>query len=407
VRNTGSRIESIINCDDICPNKEGFTGFIMNGIKIVGLFILLVLLGAIFGYHDISAAAAITYQPVTAMDDSIGNDTYKEIIIRFDDASRSAPALKLVSDLAIRKNIKMTFLIIPTDLSDQNLINYLNSLDSNRFEMATHGFAHNETFDGMQYLGQYDLINRSTKIMQLAFHKRPESFCPTFNKADSNTARALKALKYHSITGIDYSDNELNGLEQFPTDIYWELTEGKESTLEGKFDILYISPKKTILIGIHTNDPRSRQNAALINQLEKFIDHLKERRVKFVTIEEAHQLHESVKQATKLQQLAAANVSGKWSIKFNGSPHTSMDLNLWASDRTVMGYGTLTEAGVKNSVMARGSVNAQKLTLIVKANEKDEECDLDLFVVNGAQSGTYVLKSGKLSYKGNVTAIKQ
>jgi peptidoglycan/xylan/chitin deacetylase (PgdA/CDA1 family) len=383
-------------------------GFITNGIKILDLFILLMLLGTI--------AAAITYQPTTTTDANkrglFGNDTYKEIIIRFDDASRSAPALKLISDLAIRENIKMTFLVIPTDLSDKNLINYLNSLDSNRFEMATHGFANNETFDGMPYLRQYDLINRATKIMQLAFDKRPESFCPPGNAADSSTTRALNALKYHSITGRGiFSDNELYGLEQFPTDIYWELTEGTESTFEEQFNELYISPKKTILIGIHTNDPRSRQNDALINQLGKFIDHIKERNVKFVTIEEAHQMHESVKQATELQlrarQQAAKNVSGKWSIKFNGSPHTSMDLNLWVSGTTVMGYGTLTETGEKNSVTARGSVNAQKLTLMVMSNQKDEECDLDLFVVNCTQSGTYVLKSGKLSYKGKVTAVKQ
>lgn len=39
-------------------------GFIMNGIKaIVGLFILLVLLGAIFGHHDTSTPAATTSQP--------------------------------------------------------------------------------------------------------------------------------------------------------------------------------------------------------------------------------------------------------------------------------------------------------------------------------------------------------
>jgi hypothetical protein len=107
-------------------------------------------------------------------------------------------------------------------------------------------------------------------------------------------------------------------------------------------------------------------------------------------------------------------VSGKWSIRFNDNKDKSMDLNLWVSGGTVMGYGTLTEAGAKNSVTAVGSVNPRELTLIAKsaapnqANKEGGEYDLDLFVVNCAHSGTYVLKSGKLPlHNGNVTAVKQ
>jgi hypothetical protein len=65
-------------------------------------------------------------------------------------------------------------------------------------------------------------------------------------------------------------------------------------------------------------------------------------------------------------------------------------------------------------VTASGSVTAQELTLIAKsstpeyANQKYDEYDLDLLMVNNTLSGTYVLMSGGQSLgKGNATAVKQ
>jgi hypothetical protein len=115
------------------------------------------------------------------------------------------------------------------------------------------------------------------------------------------------------------------------------------------------------------------------------------------------------------QEVKPMDVSGKWSIKFNDGTDRSLDLNLWSSSGTrIMGYGTLTEEGAKNSVTASGSVTAQELTLTAKsaapeyANQKYDEYDLDLFMVNNTLSGTYVLKSGGQSLgNGNATAVKQ
>jgi hypothetical protein len=109
------------------------------------------------------------------------------------------------------------------------------------------------------------------------------------------------------------------------------------------------------------------------------------------------------------------NVSGKWSITFNDGTDRSLDLNLWPSGgNRIMGYGTLTEDGAKNSVTASGSLTAQELTLTAKsatpeyANQKYDVYDLDLLMKNNTLSGTYVLSSGGQSLsKGNVTAIKQ
>jgi hypothetical protein len=109
------------------------------------------------------------------------------------------------------------------------------------------------------------------------------------------------------------------------------------------------------------------------------------------------------------------DLSGKWSVKFNDNANRSLDLNLWSSGETgIMGYGTLTEDGVKISATAKGTVADQNLKLTSKTivgdyvNQIDREYDLDLFMANNAISGTYVLKSGgKFLGKGNATAVKQ
>ena len=117
----------------------------------------------------------------------------------------------------------------------------------------------------------------------------------------------------------------------------------------------------------------------------------------------------------KQQGVQPMNVSGKWSIKFNDGTDKSFDLNLWPSGgNRIMGYGTLTEKGAKNSVTASGSFTAQELTLTAKsatpeyANQKYDVYDLDLFMINNTISGTYVLNSGgQFLGKGNATAVKQ
>jgi hypothetical protein len=121
-------------------------------------------------------------------------------------------------------------------------------------------------------------------------------------------------------------------------------------------------------------------------------------------------------QVTQIQQgVQPMNVSGKWSIKFNDGKDRSLDLNLWPSGgNRIMGYGTLTEDGAKNSVTASGYLTAQELTLTAKsatpeyANQKYDVYDLDLLMINNTLSGTYVLSSGGQSLgKGNATAVKQ
>ena len=115
------------------------------------------------------------------------------------------------------------------------------------------------------------------------------------------------------------------------------------------------------------------------------------------------------------QEVKPTDVSGKWSIKLNDGTDRSLILNLWSSSKTrIMGYGTLTEKGAMNSVTASGSVSAEALTLTVKSgapeysNQKYDEYDLDMVMVNNTMSGTYMMKSSDQSLStGNVTAVRQ
>jgi hypothetical protein len=120
-------------------------------------------------------------------------------------------------------------------------------------------------------------------------------------------------------------------------------------------------------------------------------------------------------QVTKTQQeVKPMDVSGKWSIRFDDRTDVVLDLTLWSSGGSkIMGYGTLTEKGAKNSMTASGSFAAPELKLTAKsaapefANQKFDEYYLDLFMANNTLSGTYVLESGGQSQgNGNVTAVK-
>jgi hypothetical protein len=115
------------------------------------------------------------------------------------------------------------------------------------------------------------------------------------------------------------------------------------------------------------------------------------------------------------QEVEPTDMSGKWSIKFNDGTDRSLILNLWSSGKTrMMGYGTLTDQGVIESVTASGSVFAEELVLTVKsgapeyANSKSDEYNLDLFMANNTMSGTYILEASDQSLStGNVTAVRQ
>ena len=120
-------------------------------------------------------------------------------------------------------------------------------------------------------------------------------------------------------------------------------------------------------------------------------------------------------QVTKKQQeVKPIDVSGKWSIRFDDRTDVVLDLTLWSSGGSkIMGYGTLTEKGAKNSMTASGSFAAPELKLTAKSaahelkDQKFNEYYLDMLMENNTMSGTYVLElSGQSQGNGNVTAVR-
>ncbi|MGA9098120.1 MAG: hypothetical protein WB392_04230 [Methanotrichaceae archaeon] len=132
------------------------------------------------------------------------------------------------------------------------------------------------------------------------------------------------------------------------------------------------------------------------------------------TSNKSNNLSSDQTQVTQIQQKAnMMDASGKWLVMFDDGTDRSLDLTLWQSAGAagIMGFGTLTDGGTRNSITASGSVTAQELKLTAKlanpsqANLKYDECDLDLHNVNDTLSGTYVLRSaGQFLGKGNATA---
>jgi len=127
-----------------------------------------------------------------------------------------------------------------------------------------------------------------------------------------------------------------------------------------------------------------------------------------------NQSHNQTQTTQTPQEDMPMDVSGRWSIKFDEGRGRTLDLNLWSSSgNRIMGYGTINEGSEQHSVTASGSVIRQELILTTKsatpeyANQKNDEYDLDLFMVNNTLSGTYVLGSGGQSWgEGNATAVK-
>ena len=68
--------------------------------------------------------------------------TVKYVIFKDDDAGKNLPALKKWIDLIVENNAKGCIGLIGKYLTNSELVDYLNSLDSNTIEIFCHGFYH-------------------------------------------------------------------------------------------------------------------------------------------------------------------------------------------------------------------------------------------------------------------------
>lgn len=228
-------------------------------------------------------------------------DHPKIVIVRADDISIIDPAIIWLSNVVIENDIDATYGIIPDPLShlnDSNVIKsirYLNSLNKEHFEFATHGYKH-EHFSGINYSTQYDLINQATNIMNATFSK-PYTFIPPFSDFDENTVKACMDLGYHSIS----SNRNISGynIDQFDVDFEWEFnwTNSNVSHRDlgeflNAFNRFYNSSNGVFfVITLHPFaylDDNGNLNAKNIDNFEKSIEYMKNKKVEFMTFEKAH-----------------------------------------------------------------------------------------------------------------------
>ena len=66
----------------------------------------------------------------------------KYVIFKDDDAGKDTPGLKKLIDVVLKNDAKATIGLIGKHLKDQELIDYLNSLDEDKIEIFCHGYYH-------------------------------------------------------------------------------------------------------------------------------------------------------------------------------------------------------------------------------------------------------------------------
>jgi len=222
----------------------------------------------------------------------------KKVIIRDDDIGDShyLPSLQWICSHAMKKDIKVTFAVIPATLiNNPKVINYLNQLDREHFEFATHGYEHIH-FRGIPYEKQYSLIKKGTKVMEECLHCKPYTFVPPCGNGDVNTTKACRVLGYHSITDMrGYPSYVVDFTSDFEYEANYHPPEHHTfEEFKSSFDRFYNSSDEYYIIYLHDwtfLDREGKLDKGKARRFEKVIDYMKGKNVQFMTIEEAYEWH--------------------------------------------------------------------------------------------------------------------
>ena len=220
----------------------------------------------------------------------------KKIVIRDDDIGdfQYYPSLEWLTNLSKRKNVKITLAVIPAILANNSeTISYLNELDREYFEFATHGYTHVNLKD-LSYKIQYSLIENGTNIIRDLLDYKPYTFVPPQGSGDVNTTKVLRLLGYHSITDmIGYPSYVVN----FRSDLAYdkEYDPVKHVSLEefkNSFDRFYNSSDEYYIVFLHDwtlLDEKGKLDEFNASIFEQGIDYIQSKNVQFMTIEESYQ----------------------------------------------------------------------------------------------------------------------
>jgi len=219
----------------------------------------------------------------------------KKVIIRDDDVGASSylPSVRWISELAVSKDFKVTFAVIPTTLENSiEIINYLNQLDQDKFEFATHGYQHIK-FREMPYNEQYSAIKNGTDILEEHLNIKPVTFVPPYGASDTNTTQALSELGYHSITDMRstpcYVEDFIN---DFAYETSWDpIKHCSFEELKISFDNFFSSTDEYYIFYLHDwtfLDEENNLNETRTDVFDQVINYINTKNSQYMTIEEAY-----------------------------------------------------------------------------------------------------------------------
>jgi peptidoglycan/xylan/chitin deacetylase (PgdA/CDA1 family) len=287
---------------EVCSNKTIKTS-ILEAIVIIVLIISLAgTCGWLYGQYE--KTLLVSSENIQKMNEQLkmldqmetDNPFYsKKVIIRDDDVGDFGyvPSLQWLTNLAVEQDIKLTLAIIPTMLIDNpDMINFLNQLDKERFEFATHGYEHIR-FDGVPYEEQLSLIQKGTNVISDNLHYSPYTFVPPHGSGDANTTRALRVLGYHAITDMyGYPSYVVDFASDFEYEInYHPPRHHSFEELRLSFDKFYVSSDEYYIVYLHDwtfLDEDQEIDKDKAHQFENAIEYIKSKNVQFMTIEEAY-----------------------------------------------------------------------------------------------------------------------
>jgi hypothetical protein len=152
----------------------------------------------------------------------------KYVIFKDDDVGKDTPSLKKWIDIVLKNNAKAAIGLIGKCMKDQDLINYLNSLDKDKIEIFCHGYYHKQ----LPYIIRK--IKKSKELPKTEFNK-------DFEKHDFSLKKyrlaESKYLKTKAITfgpqGNIWNENVIDALVQndFKIMFSWEKIKGEIFTV--------------------------------------------------------------------------------------------------------------------------------------------------------------------------------
>jgi hypothetical protein len=151
-----------------------------------------------------------------------------KVFIRADDLrmmSELQPTWTWFTNLISSKNAKATIAVIPQNSwgpDDSTSIANLQSFDKKTFELATHGYTHEDfVWDLGTYANQYSALKSATDLMTKYLYK-PRTFVAPYLDSNVDTLNACKALGYHTIVGGYVAAGETGINQQYGNDFEWE-----------------------------------------------------------------------------------------------------------------------------------------------------------------------------------------